>query len=267
MRNVFWMVAMLFLVGCGQEDEPKSTESCQGLDAEACEAVETCAFTTECVVAPTEAECLAMDEDQCLLSEICRPKYGAALQEDKFCAIPTFFSCERYEQCNNLTPVFRRDDGLCAKFNNDCMPSVGDWTQGPNGGFDIAPGDCGIPAFLDSGAFNTCLDWEGTEGKPTSPEFHTEPSLDFGEVEIAGTATQDLQFANAGTPVTITAIELESDQFSFVPIELPLVLDQGEVHTLEVTASPTTSGVLTGGIKFISDSELLQEVPLSVTTP
>ncbi len=262
MRNVFWMVAMLFLVGCGQEDEPKSTESCEGLDAEACEAVETCAFTTECVVAPTEAECLAMDEDQCLLSEICYPKYGAALQDERLCAVPTFFSCERNRGCNNLVSVFKRDDGVCAEFRDQCMPSLGDWTQGANGGWELSPADCGVPAFLDNSAFKTCLDWEGSEGKPTEPDFRAETQVLFGEVGSSGTATLPVQFANMGTPVTLTEIVLEGDAFTFEPIDLPLVLNQGELHSVEVTVSPESQDSVSGTLRFLSDTDVLQEVEL-----
>jgi hypothetical protein len=65
-----------------------------------------------------------------------------------------------------------------------------------------------------------------------------------------------------GTPVTLTEMVLEGDAFAFEPIDLPLVLNQGELHSVEVTVSPESQDSVSGTLRFLSDTDVLQEVEL-----
>jgi len=267
MRTDLIGIAALFcmLLGCGEDqknadlDETNNRVSCTGLDSDQCYSLEYCEYLEECVDAPTAAECLAMTEEQCLADQVCRPKYGQVMHDEKYCAIPTFFSCERRQTCTNSFTLMQRDDSHCAYFNNGCTPSVGTWTE--NG---VRAEDCGLPAFLDPAFSVTCLDWEGSQGQaniPTEPYLVFEPHFSVGTVEVGSTGRRPLQIVNVGTPITIIGIEMAGDEFSVQTIELPFVIEQGESLVLDVSLTRTTAGPVSSTISITAqDSEFVYEV-------
>ena len=265
MKKFIWIVGLLMASSCGDDkgtapnsDPNTMLPSCSDLDWDECELAENCIYVSECLDAPTQAECSALDEEQCKATQYCAPKYGNTLVEDRYCSVPTFFSCDRGDQgCTNSFVLMQRDDGVCAYFNNGCMPSVGTWTE--NG---VPLDECGIPDYMDFSPFwLTCLDWEGDSGdRPTEPNlvFNT---VDLGDVDAGSTATAPLHLVNLGTPLTIVDVQIEGDDFSIEAIDLPLVLGHGESVYVDVSLTAPSGALITTNVSVTTeDPDLVYNV-------
>jgi hypothetical protein len=269
MKKFIWIVGLLMASSCGDDkgtaapnsDSNNMLPSCSDLDPDECELAENCIYVSECLDAPTQAECSALDEEQCKATQYCAPKYGNALVEDRYCSVPTFFSCDRGDQgCTNSFVLMQRHDGVCAYFNNGCMPSVGTWTE--NG---VPLDQCGIPDYMNIFPFSeTCLDWEGEPGsKPMEPNlaFNT---VDLGDVDAGSTATAPLHLVNLGTPITIVDIQIDGDDFSIESIELPLTLGHGESVYVDISLTATTGDLITTTVSVTTeDPDVVHSVHVS----
>ena len=80
-------------------------------------------------------------------------------------------------------------------------------------------------------------------------------SLPFGAVAVGQTQTQVVVLANTGqTSVTVSAINLRGADFGLPNLTLPLTVGAGQSVALQVSFSPTASGLTQGGATITSDA-------------
>ena len=80
-------------------------------------------------------------------------------------------------------------------------------------------------------------------------------SLPFGAVPIGQTQTQVVVLANTGqTGVTVSAISLRGTDFGLPNLTLPLTVAAGQSVALQLSFSPTASGLTQGGATITSDA-------------
>ena len=83
----------------------------------------------------------------------------------------------------------------------------------------------------------------------------SDSSLDFGSVQINGTATQSETLTNTGgTNVTITQAQVSGTGFTATGLSLPMTLNPGQSFTFGAAFHPTSGGSATGSISVVSDA-------------
>ncbi|MGH9503946.1 MAG: beta strand repeat-containing protein [Terriglobales bacterium] len=83
----------------------------------------------------------------------------------------------------------------------------------------------------------------------------SDSSLDFGSVQIKGTATQSETLTNTGgANVTITQANVTGTGFSASGLTLPMTLNPGQSFTFGVGFNPASGGNATGSISVVSDA-------------
>ncbi|MBE0570219.1 MAG: choice-of-anchor D domain-containing protein, partial [Ignavibacteriaceae bacterium] len=90
------------------------------------------------------------------------------------------------------------------------------------------------------------------QGTGVAAGFGISPvSLDFGNVAIGSTGTLQVTVSNTGTSDLVIANITSSDvQFTFLPNTFPIIIVAGGNQIVDVTFTPTSTGLVTGDLTF-----------------
>lgn len=107
-----------------------------------------------------------------------------------------------------------------------------------------------------SNASNPSLSIPLTASSATPGVLSTsDSSLTFGNVPVAGSATQSETLTNTGgSTVTVTQANVSGSAFRTSGLSLPLTLSPGQSFTFGAVFSPTAGGSITGSISVVSDA-------------
>ena len=95
-------------------------------------------------------------------------------------------------------------------------------------------------------------------------------TINFGNVTVGQTSNQTGQLLASGTAITVTAANISNTAFSISGISFPLTLQPGQSANYTVTAAPTSAGIITGNISFLSNaanSPTIQIVSMTAILP
>jgi hypothetical protein len=79
--------------------------------------------------------------------------------------------------------------------------------------------------------------------------LNAQSTVEFGSVERGNRASRRVRLENGTTErITVGRLEASGAAYSVIPPTLPLVLEAGQTHEVEIAFSPATSGLLTGAL-------------------
>jgi Abnormal spindle-like microcephaly-assoc'd, ASPM-SPD-2-Hydin len=109
---------------------------------------------------------------------------------------------------------------------------------------------------IGSNASNSTLNIPLTANAATSGVLSTsDSSLNFGSVQVNGTATQPETLTNSGSAsVTVSQAKVSGTGFSVTGLNLPMTLSPGQSFTFGAAFSPTSGASASGSIVVTSDA-------------
>jgi len=91
--------------------------------------------------------------------------------------------------------------------------------------------------------------------RASGAELKVSPStLNFGNVTVGSSTTQQAQLVASGGSVTISSDESTSSEFAIVGLTLPVTITAGKSLTITIQFTPNASGAATGKAEFVSNA-------------
>jgi Abnormal spindle-like microcephaly-assoc'd, ASPM-SPD-2-Hydin len=91
--------------------------------------------------------------------------------------------------------------------------------------------------------------------RASGAELKVSPStLNFGNVTVGSSATQQAQLVASGGSVTISSDESTSSEFAIVGLTLPVTITAGKSLTITIQFTPNASGAANGKAEFVSNA-------------
>lgn len=102
-------------------------------------------------------------------------------------------------------------------------------------------------------AFNV---WGVGAPADSAPHLAVNPAaLDFGSVTVGSSASLTITLSATGAPVTVSAAQTNSSEFTLPGLDLPLNIDVGKNIQVTVKFKPATGGTASAQLKFSSNAD------------